>query len=86
MTTINMMDKAAPRGQLFPLLNWRSIRLPITSAFPPPKIFDTKKYPRHGINTMIQPEKIPLAVSGRITSKKVRQPLAPRSEEASNKV
>ena len=31
-------------------------------------------------------EKIPLAVSGRITSKKVRQPLAPRSEEASNKV
>ena len=47
------MDSAAPNGQLFPLWNCRSIKLPIMSVLPPPRISDTKKYPRHGINTMI---------------------------------
>ena len=46
---------------------------------------DTKKYPRQGMKTIRLPEKIPLDVSGRITSKKVDTGFAPRSEDASSK-
>ena len=53
------------------------------SELPPPNISDTKKYPRQGMKTIRLPEKIPLEVSGSITSKNVDEGLAPRSDDAS---
>ena len=43
VSRIRIIDSAAPSGQLFALLNCLSIRLPIISVLPPPRIFETKK-------------------------------------------
>ena len=83
MTYIRRNERAAPNGQSFADLNWRSMTFAIIWLSVPPRRSGVRNEPSAGMNVMMTPETIPGSASGTTTDANVRSWLAPRSRLAS---
>ena len=81
---INASDTAEPNGQSRAVVNWFCTRLPIMTVFPPPIRSGVRKAPTQGMNTRMEPARMPGPESGITTRSSAGKGLAPRSAAASS--
>ena len=79
---IKIIAKQAPKGQFLAVKNDCSIIFPIIITFAPPNKSGTIKLPKLGMNTNMEPPRIPGNERGKVIFRNVIKLFPPKSLEA----